>query len=186
MNKVISALLVLIAVFLAYAFAASGYPAPEGEEIPLGEKLVLPFKGIQGVSVVLLALGVLVTIGALFFLFSKSRSEKAEAMSSTRLAAKFALHGRKSKGLEVGFLASGVLALAVLAMIVFGTVKAWFDETVIGALGSIFILQLLFGLLFFVLFIKKKNKAVLPFIPAIALFLLEVAAGAFGLIKGLK
>ena len=186
MNKFISALLVLIAVFLAYAFAASGYPVPEGEDIPFGEKLALPFKEIKGAGVALLALGFLVLIGALFFLFSKSRSEKAAGMSSTRLAAKFAIHGRRSKGLEVGFLASGVLALLVLAMIVFGTVKAWFDETVIGALGSVFILQLLFGLLFLVLFLKKKNKAVLPFIPAIALFIVEVAAGAFGLIKGLK
>ncbi len=186
MKKMLSALLALIAVFLAYAFAAVSVPVTEGEQVAFGARLAVPFKNAGGAGLALLGVGVLALIGALFCIFSKSRAEKAKAMPSSKFAAKYAMLGRKTKGLEVGFLVSGLAGLAVLAMIVMGTVNAWFNEAAIGALGCVFMLQILMGVVFFVLFLKKKDKALVPFIPALALFLFEVAVGGFGIVSGLK
>lgn len=186
MKKVLSALLVLIAVFCAYAFASVSTPLAEGEKADFGERLGAAFANLKGTGVMLLAVGALALIGAIFFMFSKSRKEKAAAMPSSKLASRYAALGRKSRGLEIGFLISGLLALGVLAMIVLGTIKAWFDEAAVGALGVVFIFQILMGVLFLVLFIKKKKKAVVTFIPALALFLLELGVGAFGLVMGLR
>ncbi len=186
MKKLLSALLAVIAVFLAYGFAAVSIPAAEGEQPGLGARFAAPFGNLGGTGLVLLALGAVALIGALFLMFSKSRSEKAAAMPSSKFAAKYAMLGRKSKGLEVGFLINGLMALGVLALIVFGTIKGWLDEAAVGALGSVFVLQLLIGVLFLVLFFKKKDKALVPFIPALALFLFEVAVGGFGIVSGLK
>ena len=94
--------------------------------------------------------------------------------------------GKKSKGLEVGFLLNGLVAVLVIALIVFGAIKAWFGEPMLGALGAVYILQVLMGILFLVLFFGKKDKAVLPFVPALALFLFQVAVGVFGLFMGPK
>jgi hypothetical protein len=183
-KKVLSALLLIVAVFLAYAFAAVCMSTDE--KAALGEKLGAPFKNIGGAGAAFLGLAVVALVGGLFFLFAKSRSEKAAAMPSSKLASRYALSGGKSKGLEVGFLFSGLLALAVLAAMVFGSLNNWFDEAVLGALGFAFALQIVMGVLFLVLFLKKKDKAVVPFIPAIVLFLLEVAVGVFGFLKGPK
>jgi hypothetical protein len=180
-KKVLSAFLVIAAVFLAYAFSAVCMSTDE--KAALGEKLGGPFKNIGGTGAVFLALAIVALIGGLFFLFAKSRSEKAAKMPSSKLASRYALARGKSKGLEVGFLFSGLLALAVLAAMVFGSLKGWFDEAVLGALGFVFALQVVMGVLFLLLFLKKKNKAVVPFIPAIALFLLEVALGVFGFLQ---
>ena len=185
MKKLLSALLALIAVFLAYAFAAVSVPVAEGEQVAFGVKLAAPFKNAGGIGFLLLGLGFLALVGALFFMFSKSRAEKA-AKSPAKFSAKYAMLGRKTKGLEVGFLLSGLAGLAVLAMIIFGTVKAWFNESAIGALACVFILQILMGVLFFVLFLKKKDKALVPFVPAIAIFLFEIALCVFGIVSGLK
>jgi hypothetical protein len=185
-KKILSALLMLLAVFLAFASAASTLSAPDGADAGFTAKLKLPFTKFQGPGVVVLVLAVLALAGALYLLFSKSRAEKAASMPSAKVAAKYAMIGRKSKGLEVGFLFSGLLALAVLAMIIFSTVKLGFDKATLGALGAVFVLQIIMGLLFLILFLKKKDKAVVPFIPALALFLFEVAIGAFGLVRGLQ
>jgi hypothetical protein len=188
-KKILSALLALIAIFMAYAFAAFSISVPEGGDTSLGARLKLPFDKPGGIAVGALIVGLIALLGALYLMFSRSRSQKAARMSSTKVAARYAMIGRKSKGLEIGFLFSGVLALVVLAVIVFGTIKLWFDkeieQAVLGVLGSVFILQILMGLIFFILFLKKKDKAIIPFIPAMALFLFEVAIGAFGLVKGL-
>lgn len=184
MKKVLSALLLIVAVFLAYAFSAVCMSA--GEKAPLGEKLGAPFKNIGGTGAVFLGLAVVALVGGLYFLFAKSRAEKAAAMPSSKLASRFALAQGKSKGLEVGFLFSGLLALGVLAAMVFGSLNNWFDEAILGALGFVFALQILMGVLFLIIFLKKKEKSVLPFIPAIVLFLLEIAVGVFGFLKGPK
>jgi len=181
-NKILSALLALVAVFLAYSFATVSVPAASEAQPSFGEKLAVPFNNIQGGGVILLILGGIAILGALFFLFSKSRSEKAKGMSSTQLAARFSALGKKTKGLEVGFLLNGLLAFGIIVLVVFGAIKAWFDEAALGALGAVYILQVLMGILFLILFFGKKDKSVLPFIPAIALFLFQVAAGVFGLL----
>jgi hypothetical protein len=183
-KKVLSAFLLIVAVFMAYAFSAVCMNADQ--KAPLGEKLGAPFKSISGAGAAFLALGAVALLGGLFFMFSKSRSEKAASIPSSELAARYALGKGKSKGLEVGFLFSGLLALGVLAAMVFGSLNNWFDEAVLGALGFVFALQIVMGVLFVIIFLKKKNKAVVPFIPAILLFLLEVGVGVFGFLKGPK
>jgi len=183
-KKVLSALLLIVAIFMAYAFAAVCMSVDE--KAAIGEKLGGPFKNIGGTGAVFLGLAVVALLGGLFFLFAKSRSEKAAKMPSSKLASRYALTKGKSKGLEVGFLFSGLLALAVLAVMVFGSLNNWFDEAVLGALGFVFALQIIMGVLFVIIFLKKKNKAVVPFIPAIVLFLFEIAVGVFGFLKGPK
>ena len=190
MKKILSALLALIAVFMAYSFAAFSVPVPGDADMSLTARLKLPFEKPGGVAVIALIVGLIAFFGALFFMFSRSRSDKLARGASAKTAARYAMLGRKSKGLEIGFLFSGILALIVLALMVFGTIKLWFDkeieQAVLGTLGSVFVFQIIMGVLFIVFFMKKKDKAIIPFIPAVALFLFEVAVGAFGLVKGLN
>ena len=185
MKKVLSALLVLIAVFLAYAFAAVSVPVTEGEELGFGRRLGLPFANLQGIGILLLVLGAAALIGTFFLLFLKPRTKKEAVKPSTGLSAKFTAPGSKSKGLEIGFLISGLVAFVILVVMVFGAIKGWFGEAALGALGSVFILQILMGVVFLVMFLKKKDKAIIPFIPALVLFLFEIAVSAFGLVMGL-
>jgi hypothetical protein len=181
-KRLLTALVVLAAVFLAYAFAAMAAAPPGSSDAGLAGKLRTPFDKIDGGGAVMLALGAGALLFGLYLVFSGSGA----GASAAPAAARFGKFGAKTKGLEIGFLLSGVAALAVLAMIVFGTAKAWFSVPALGALGAVFVLQLVMGLLFVILFLKKKDKVVAAFVPALALFLFEVAIGAYGVFMGLK
>ncbi len=178
MNKFLAILLMLTAVFLAYAFAAATVSLPGGQQVSLGAKLSAPFYNLKGASVIFFVVGCGALLCALYFALRTPRSAKAEGDIA-------GLNG-KSNGLEIGFLFSGIIALVVLALMVLGSAKAWFDNLTLGALGSIFVIQIVMGVVFLVLFIKKEEKAVLPFIPAIIIFVLEVAIGVLGVVAGLK
>lgn len=186
MKKVVAAVLLLIAILLGYTFAVLNFPEATGGEAGFGAKLVAPIKDIDGAGVGVLLLGALCLLGAVYFVFAKSGAAKAAATSSGKLTGKYSYLGRKSKGLEAGFLLNGLLAFAVLVVMVQGTINGWLNNAALGALGAAFVLQILAGFLFFVLFAKKRDKAILPFLPAMALFLFEIVVGGFALVAGLK
>lgn len=186
MKKILGLVFLIVAGLLGYMFAVLNFPEATGGEEGFAAKLIEPVKEMSFAGVGVLVVGVLFLLGALYFFFARPGGSKALAASSGKGTSKYSYLARKSKVVEAGFLLNCVVALAVLALMLQGTVKGWFDDALLGALGAVFVLQILMGFFFFIFFVQKSGKAVFLFMVAMVLFLFEIAVAGYGLTETLK